>query len=146
MSQHAEFIQCVLELMGTPYIWGGKYPASGLDCSGLVTHALHKVTGRDWRATHNTDKLWTGLPEPRFPRCGDLAFYGGKSETDVEHVMVVLPIDGDDGPQELVIGACGGDSRTTSLREARRRGAKVQVRQGVHYRDDFRGFRKLPID
>lgn len=142
MSQHAAFLQCVLELVGTPYIWGGKYPASGLDCSGLVTYALHKSGGPDWRATHNTDKLWQQLPEPRFPCAGDLAFYGGR-DADVEHVMVVLPIS---DVEELVIGACGGDSRTTSLREARRRGAKVQVRQGVHYRAGFRGYRKLPID
>jgi hypothetical protein len=152
LSAHAEFLELVLELVGVPYVYGGKDPAQGLDCSGLVTHALRKVTGDDWRHTHNTDALWRVLRPIRFPRSGDLAFYGGKrlpdggyDPHDVEHVMVVLPLDGDD-EECLLVGACGGDSTTVNLREAVRRGARVQVRQGVHYRDDFRGFRALPID
>jgi hypothetical protein len=152
VSHHAAFLECVLELMHTPYRWGGKKPEGGLDCSGLVTHALHKVTGLDWRNSHNTDRLWTGLPSIPFPRSGDLALYGGKKRPDggyepldVEHVMVVLTLDGE-AEEHLVVGACGGDSTTTTLREAHRRGARVQVRQGVHYRPDFRGYRKLPIE
>lgn len=142
-APHAAFLECVLEQIGVPYLWGGKRPETGLDCSGLVTHALHKVLGQDWRNTHNTDKLWAQLAPIDFPRSGDLAFYGGAGPDDVSHVMVVLNLDGD---EDLVVGACGGDSTTTTLREAVRRGARVRVRQGVHYRRDFRGYRKLPIE
>lgn len=148
--KHVDFLAEVLGLVGTPYLWGGKSP-SGIDCSGVVTFGLWKVGGPDWRRTYSSERLWTQLEPIRFPRSGDLAFYG-KSPRDISHVMVVLPLDwdalgsSDESEASLVVGACGGDSRTTTLAEAQRRGARVQVKRGIHYRDDFRGFRKLPID
>lgn len=145
MSPHADFIEHALELIGTPYRWAGKDPASGLDCSGFVTFALWKATGLDLRDTHNTDRMWNEWEPVRFPRAGDVALFGGTGPRDVDHVMMVLPLDGDVELPELLIGACGGDRTTTTLREAQRRGARVQVKQGTGYRTDFRGYRKVPI-
>lgn len=145
MNEHADFIEAALELIGTPYRWGGKDPASGLDCSGFITYALWRATGIDLRATHNTDRLWWEWQPAKHPRAGDVAFFGGSGPADVEHVMMVLPLDGDVTLPELMIGACGGDRTTTTLREAQRRGARVQVKQGAGYRSDFRGYRKVPI-
>jgi cell wall-associated NlpC family hydrolase len=43
-----------LALIGVKYKWGGNDPEAGLDCSGLVSHVFHEVTGmvlpRDARA------------------------------------------------------------------------------------------------
>ncbi|WP_375746479.1 C40 family peptidase [Corallococcus interemptor] len=50
--------------MHSPFRWGAKgLRAPGaeprlFDCSGLVTWCLNEVGGPDWRATHNTDRLW----------------------------------------------------------------------------------------
>jgi cell wall-associated NlpC family hydrolase len=32
-----------LEAVGTPYVWGGASPASGFDCSGLVSWAYQRL-------------------------------------------------------------------------------------------------------
>jgi hypothetical protein len=144
VSPHADYIEHALELIGTPYRWAGKDPASGLDCSGFITYALWKATGLDLRDSHNTDRMWNEWEPARFPRAGDVALFGGTGAQDVEHVMMVLPLDGDELP-ELLVGACGGDRTTTTLREAQRRGARVQVKQGTGYRSDFRGYCKVPI-
>ncbi len=34
-----------LSLLDTPYAWGGRGPATGFDCSGLVTHVLREGGG-----------------------------------------------------------------------------------------------------
>ena len=34
-----------LSLLDTPYAWGGKGPATGFDCSGLVSHVYREATG-----------------------------------------------------------------------------------------------------
>lgn len=140
MSQRETFIRFVLELERSrvPYRWGGKR-VDGIDCSGVVTLGLYLVGAPDVRATANTDVLWTGLApiEARDVRPGDLAFYGGTGD-DVEHVMVVL-----DGGE--VVGASGGDSRTTSLEVAHRMDARIRRYSTPLYRRDLRGYRRLPL-
>ncbi len=133
------FMVHALNLMGTPYVWGGKSPA-GIDCSGVVTLALHQSFGPDWRKTHWTDKLWNELPVvPEMDALpGDLIFYGGKSAQDVAHVMVL-------GPLGIAFGASGGDSTCVSVQIARERGARVRAYDDVRYRPDLRGFRRLPL-
>jgi cell wall-associated NlpC family hydrolase len=34
-----------LSLLDTPYAWGGRGPATGFDCSGLVAHVLREGGG-----------------------------------------------------------------------------------------------------
>ena len=34
-----------LSLLDTPYAWGGKGPAKGFDCSGLISHVYSEATG-----------------------------------------------------------------------------------------------------
>lgn len=117
------FLHEVLRLMGTPYLWGGK-TAKGIDCSGVVTFALWRAGGPDWRQTHGSALLQDssarcdGAPLP-----GALAFYPG-------HVMVHVALG-------VLVGACGGDSKTTSLAIAERRGARVMVKGTHAYRKGF---------
>lgn len=131
----AAFIARAMNLVGVPYLWGGK-THQGIDCSGLVTLALWECGACDWRLTHHTDRMWMELPATTSPLPGDLVFYGGSGPLDVSHVMVWLP-------PGVVFGASGGDSGTRSLAEAMRRGAKVRAYDRVVYRTDIRGMRSL---
>jgi cell wall-associated NlpC family hydrolase len=40
-----------LSLLDTPYVWGGRGPATGFDCSGLVAHVLREGGGLQVRGT-----------------------------------------------------------------------------------------------
>lgn len=127
------------------YLWGGKEPETGLDCSGLVTHCLLKAGGPDWRKTHWSGRLWRELPPTDKPQPGDLAFYGS-SPKDISHVMVVLESGAAPGSY-VVAGASGGNSDTTSTAVARIKRAFVKRKLTHLYRPGFRGFRRLvPLD
>lgn len=135
------FLAEVLGLLGVPYLWGGK-TREGIDCSGVVTYALRHADGPDWRLTHNSDRLWTVLPDAGELKPGVLVFYGrpgaGDNPVDPNHVMVHI-VGG------LVIGACDGDSSVTSPELAKARRAWVKVRRRFDYRKDVLGFRELPL-
>lgn len=143
-TPRARFLALVIEQMGAPYRWGskGQVVRPGIrtfDCSGLVTWALHKVGGPDWRATHNTDRLWDECRRVDAPQPGDVVLYGaGGARPNPNHVMVCLS----DG---LVLGASGGGSRTLTLADAEAQGARVKVFTSADYRPDRLGFRALPF-
>lgn len=40
-----------LSLLDTPYAWGGRGPATGFDCSGLVSHVYQKAAGLPVKGT-----------------------------------------------------------------------------------------------
>lgn len=128
----------------TWYVWGGRFPETGLDCSGLVAHCLWAVGGPDWRKTHWSGRMWRELPPAIHPLPGDLAMYGPPGS--VNHVMAVV------GPSRIagefvVVGASGGNSDTTTIEIARLRRAFVKRKPTHLYRPGFRGFRRLvPLD
>lgn len=127
-----------LEQQRVPYIWGGK-SATGLDCSGAMNFALWRATGIDLRPSDHSALMAAKYPRTETPKPGDLAFWtnqGGK----VNHVMA-LWMDG------RVLGACGGDSTTTSVELALARGGRVQFRSGPNYRTRFSHFCSFtPLD
>jgi cell wall-associated NlpC family hydrolase len=41
----ADPIEQAYQVLGTPYRYGGKSPATGFDCSGLVTHVFEQSLG-----------------------------------------------------------------------------------------------------
>lgn len=123
-----------LKLVGCPYIWGGANPWTGFDCSGFVIW-IYQVFGLlpsgDWTAQGLYDHFLLQLPSYSGPFMkGDLAFYG-LGVKGVKHVMLIAT-------SGLVVGASGGDSKCTTLEEARRRGAQVKVKL-VGYRRDLVG-------
>ncbi|RKH03380.1 peptidoglycan endopeptidase [Corallococcus sp. CA053C] len=144
-SQRAAFLALVLAQMHSPYRWGAKgTPVSKdgprpFDCSGLVTWAFHQVGGKDWRATHNTDRLWAEcapVASAADLQPGDLVLYGKAGDPD--HVMVHVGAG-------VVVGASGGGSKTLTLEDAKRADAKVKSFTRVAYRPDVLGFRRLPF-
>jgi murein DD-endopeptidase len=122
---------------GKPYLWGAKGP-DAFDCSGLVTWLLHELGVCDWRAEHNAQRLYNELSKTEAPRPGDLVFYGA-GPTHITHVMIHF------GTGQ-VLGACGGNSDTTSIEIARARGARVRFRGSPNYRPDLVGYAVSPLD
>jgi cell wall-associated NlpC family hydrolase len=88
-SEMTRVVDTALEMVGTPYRYGGSTPA-GFDCSGLV-HYAYRVAGisvpRTTEEQHDTAR-GIALPEAR---PGDLLFFRIKSKSD--HVAIF--IDGD---------------------------------------------------
>ncbi|QSQ19307.1 C40 family peptidase [Pyxidicoccus parkwayensis] len=146
-SQRAAFLALVLQQMHAPYRWNAKGTRDAttgqrlFDCSGLVTWALREVGGPDWRATHNTDRLWAECRPVDFAELlpGDLVLYhrAGAPE-DAEHVMVHVG-------GGVVVGASGGGRATQTLADAQLHDAKVKAFPHFAYRADVMGFRRLPF-
>lgn len=132
-SRRQDFLDWCYAQKGKPYIWGADGP-NGFDCSGLICAGLLAVGGPDWRATHNSERMFRELSEiqGRSAMAGDLVFYGPPNR--ITHVMVLW----EDG---RVYGATGGNSKTTTPTK----GAAVQFRRSIHYRPDLRGLRAFPL-
>ena len=138
---------------GLPYLWGGNglltwTPQKGLvptrvaancdegyDCAGLVKSAVHGIGGPDVRASWSCQELFDFLPPPDAGEARRLRFFG-PDNGHVKHVALELG-----GGYQLE--ASGGDSSTKSYTDAIRRGAKVLVRDEMHGRSDFLGYRSL---
>ena len=135
------FVRRALELVHTPYIYGGRSP-NGVDCWGIIALAWDLAGGTPGLFEWWTDVGWNKLEVVDKPEPGDLAFYGGSKPTDVSHVMVTLW-------GGMLIGASGGDSKVKTVVEAYRRAARVKIVESAATYDgargDFRGFRRLPF-
>ena len=138
-----DFVVEALAHLGAPVLWGAKGP-DVFDCSGLVTWCLARVGGPDWKTTHNTDRLWAECPLGNDHQPGDLAFWYSKAEDaaakgDVEHVAICLA-------GGHILTADGATSHIMSLEGAKASGARVRVRETVHYRPRFAGYRRFPLE
>lgn len=149
MSAAADILRLQLQLVGKWYRYGAKGPEF-FDCSGFITYPLWLATGIDLRATHDTDRMFQEWERLEAPESGCVALFGGRKlpdgsydPKDVEHVMSVLTL-GPDEP-DLVIGTTRGGRDILTLDDAQRVGAKVDVFRFDKYRDDFRGYRRLPL-
>lgn len=148
MTYRERFLDWCRAQLGKPSLWGSKGPEA-FDCSGLITRGLYELTLElpseqriDWRATHNTDRLFSELaPVVGDPTPADFAFYRPGVplfDGDVEHVVVVIE-------GGLVITADGASSRIHTLEAAKEIHAIVRVRGDVSYRKHLAGFRRFPI-
>lgn len=115
IGSREKFIACGMDYKGTQYVWGGKSPVPGFDCSGLITFAAKKSLDLDLRGNaqdiYNQTKpvpLSEALP-------GDLIFFKGDSDTRITHVGIYLgknPGKNDFGNQNLFLNAASGGPRT----------------------------------
>ena len=103
-----------------PYIWGGKDPKVGLDCSGLVHNAL-SIFGIQPAMFMNAEQMWAYYsklnPQTVLPEFGALAFYGNAKH--IHHVGICLN-------DTYMIEAAHGGRDWISEDIALKKGAKVE--------------------
>lgn len=64
-----------LSLLDTPYAWGGRGPATGFDCSGLVSHVYKEAAGMKLGGSSVTLGQMSRPIDPEQKQPGDLVFF-----------------------------------------------------------------------
>lgn len=147
MIQREHFLILSMQHIGIPYLWGGKDPRKGLDCSGMAEICL-RILGIDPPGIQNSQHLYDHFisngtvvlqhiagDQSRMQESlratnidlGDLMFFG-KSVHEISHVGVYLGLD-------MYLESAGGDHTTTTMAEAVRRNAFVKVSSINHRKD-----------
>ncbi|UVJ43773.1 C40 family peptidase [Pseudomonas sp. LS1212] len=89
-KQSSNVLSRAVNVLGTPYRWGGSSPSKGFDCSGLVKYAFHNIDEVDLPRTSNAMASGHGLKVDRKDlKPGDLLFFNIKSRR-VNHVAIYL--------------------------------------------------------
>jgi cell wall-associated NlpC family hydrolase len=70
-----EIVVQSLALVGTPYKWGGSHPREGLDCSGLITYVVERVSNRSLPHHTATIALMTRPIKRNELATGDLVYF-----------------------------------------------------------------------
>lgn len=129
MRPETEWLIHIMKAVGVPYIWGGKDPSKGLDCSGFTQYAL-KFLGLNPPGECNAQSLYSIFSKTGdsvlTPSFGDLLFFG--KDQRIHHVAIALNED------EMVEAAHGNETITDRLK-AYEKGAKVMVTNIGRMRD-----------
>jgi cell wall-associated NlpC family hydrolase len=64
-----------LSLLDAPYAWGGRGPATGFDCSGLVAHVYKEAAGMSVRGSSSDLGRKSRPIDPASLQPGDLVFF-----------------------------------------------------------------------
>lgn len=89
-QQSSKVLSRAVNVLGTPYRWGGSSPSKGFDCSGLVKYAFNDVAAVDLPRTSNAMASGHGQKVDRKDlKPGDLLFFKLKSR-QVNHVAIYL--------------------------------------------------------
>ncbi|QXH56318.1 C40 family peptidase [Pseudomonas maumuensis] len=89
-KQSSEVLSRAVNVLGTPYRWGGSSPKKGFDCSGLVKYAFNDVADVDLPRTSNAMAQGQGVKVAKSDlKPGDLIFFNIKSRR-VNHVAIYL--------------------------------------------------------
>ena len=89
-KESSNVLSRAVNVLGTPYRWGGSSPSKGFDCSGLVKYAFNDVAAVDLPRTSNAMASGHGLKVDRKDlKPGDLIFFKLKSRR-VNHVAIYL--------------------------------------------------------
>ncbi|SDY69475.1 C40 family peptidase [Pseudomonas sp. NFIX28] len=89
-KQSSAVLSRAVNVLGTPYRWGGSSPSKGFDCSGLVKYAFNDVAAVDLPRTSNAMARGHGQKvERKDLKPGDLLFFNLKSRR-VNHVAIYL--------------------------------------------------------
>jgi len=89
-KQSSEVLSRAVNVLGTPYRWGGSSPSKGFDCSGLVKYAFRDVKAVELPRTSTAMAAGHGEKvERKDLKPGDLVFFNLKSRR-VNHVAIYL--------------------------------------------------------
>jgi len=89
-QQSSDVLSRAVNVLGTPYRWGGSSPSKGFDCSGLVKYAFNDIDEVDLPRTSNAMAQGHGVKVDRNDlKPGDLIFFNIKSRR-VNHVAIYL--------------------------------------------------------
>ncbi len=89
-EQSSDVLSRAVNVLGTPYRWGGSSPSKGFDCSGLVKYAFNDIDEVDLPRTSNAMAQGHGVKVDRNDlKPGDLIFFNIKSRR-VNHVAIYL--------------------------------------------------------
>ncbi|MDH1572290.1 C40 family peptidase [Pseudomonas sp. GD03746] len=89
-KQSSDVLSRAVNVLGTPYVWGGSSPKKGFDCSGLVKYAFNDVADVDLPRTSNARAQGHGVKVAKSDlKPGDLIFFNIKSRR-VNHVAIYL--------------------------------------------------------
>jgi cell wall-associated NlpC family hydrolase len=89
-KQSSDVLSRAVNVLGTPYVWGGSSPKKGFDCSGLVKYAFNDVADVDLPRTSNAMAQGQGVKVAKGDlKPGDLIFFNIKSRR-VNHVAIYL--------------------------------------------------------
>lgn len=110
-----KFIDFGMDYKGIEYVWGGKTPKPGFDCSGFVSYTAKQSLGIDIKGNaqdiyNQTAPVSLGEALP-----GDLIFFKGSSDSRITHVGIYLgknPGENDFGKQNLFLNAASAGPRT----------------------------------
>jgi cell wall-associated NlpC family hydrolase len=82
VARHNAVVSAAMQYLGIKYQWGGAVPATGFDCSGLVTYVFAKfgVSLPHYTVSQYTspDGVWVS---PHHLEAGDLVFFVGSDGT-----------------------------------------------------------------
>lgn len=89
-NKRSKIINTAKKYIGLPYVYGGKNPSAGFDCSGFTSHVFSengiKVSGPSYKqAKQGQRKSMKQLKK------GDLVFFGSRNK--VSHVAIVANVD-----------------------------------------------------
>ena len=87
-SRPPSLISRVRDLLGVPYLWGGRTPL-GFDCSGFTQQVLAEQGVRLPRDAQHQFERGLRVPGGALPRAGDLVFFG-RAGRPVGHVGLAL--------------------------------------------------------
>ncbi|MDG6102025.1 transglycosylase SLT domain-containing protein [Dactylosporangium aurantiacum] len=77
-------VEAAKRYLGTPYVFGGSTPESGLDCSGLVQRVYADLGVKLPRVAKDQARQGTAVPDLAHARPGDLLAFGDP----VDHVAI----------------------------------------------------------
>lgn len=88
-KKRTEIVNCALQYVGNPYVWGGNSLTKGTDCSGFV-NLIYKKYGYNlarcsWLQAQNGKEISFSELQP-----GDLLFYYDKDLGRIGHVAIYM--------------------------------------------------------
>ncbi len=115
IDMRKKFIDLGMGYKGISYVWGGKTPRPGFDCSGFVSYTAKQSLGIDVKGNAQDIYNQTSPVSLNDALPGDLIFFKGASDTRITHVGIYLgknPGENDFGKQNLFLNAASGGPRT----------------------------------